>query len=48
MKLNDNNYLLWAKSFRVLVGVQRKTSHLFEGPLNKKDPTYPNWIAIEC
>jgi len=35
VKLNGTNYLLWAQSFRLFVGSQKKLKHLTQDPLAK-------------
>lgn len=45
MKLNDNNYLLWAHSFMVFLVFEEKLRTYFEGPPSEKDSTCPDWLA---
>lgn len=45
VKLNDNNYLLQAPSFRLIVGAQRKIRDLLDHPPNENDHIYSNWFV---
>ena len=42
VKLNDSNYLLWARAFRI--GAQNKFTHLLEFPPAATYLTYTTWL----
>ena len=45
VKLNGSNYLLWAQTFRIFIGVQRKLAHLLQNSHATSDPTYIIWLT---
>ena len=47
VKLNGNNYLLWAQSFKLFIGAQQKVQHLTDDPPNFNDPTYEDSLASD-
>jgi len=46
VKLNGN-YLLWAQSFHLFVGSQKKLKHLAEDPPAKGTSAYDHWVASD-
>ena len=48
VKLNGNNYLLWAQSFHLFVGSQQKQQHLIDDLSAKDSPAYADWAVSDC
>ena len=48
MKLNEKNYVLWTKSFQVILGTHRKIKHITQDPPDIKDSKYDAWFADDC
>jgi len=45
VKLNGTNYLIWAQSFRLFVGAQKKMKHLTNALSNTQDSECADWLA---
>jgi len=48
VKLNDTNYFLWAQSFRLFIGLQKKLKHLTQNPSETGTTAYDHCLANNC
>ena len=47
IKLDGKNYIIWAKSIQVFVGVYRKIKHITQDLLDIKASEYDDWLASD-
>ena len=45
VKLNGFNYLLWAQSFRIFIGIQNKLAYLLDPPSATTVTTWETWLS---